>query len=353
MNILFIVNNLSNAAGTERVTCNLANLFSNKLGYHITIANRETKKENVFFPLSSEIEVIALGKNYLLFYKNLNKLIKDMRPDVILVHNMGKLSLLASFLNIPETTSFYTLEHGVFSSRPSWVKFLSKVLYKKYKKIVTLTEHDMKSYQSFHKNVIKIPNISPYDVIDLSNTYDIESRKVIAVGRLTYEKNFVALLKSWEQVEKYYPDWSLDIYGEGEDRTQLERYIIEHKLNNVILKGNVLDLSVAYKTASFLVMSSRYEGLGLVLIEAQSFGLPLISFDCPYGPGEIIHHNTDGLLVRDQNIQELSRAIVELIGNISKRERFSKNAYLSAKKYTKNDILKKWSEIIGLNQNVL
>lgn len=342
MNILFIVNNLSNAGGTERVTCNLANLFSEKLGHSITIVNRETKKEEVFFPLNTEIKVMALGKNYLLFYKNINKLIKELKPDVILVHNMGKLSLLASFLNIPETTSFYTLEHGVFSSRPSWVKFLSKVLYKKYKKIVTLTEHDMKSYQSFHKNVIKIPNISPYDVINLSNTYDIESRKVIAIGRLTYEKNFMALLKAWKILKDSYPNWYLDIYGEGEEKELLANYIAQNNLHNVTLKGSKQELIDVYQTASFLVMSSRHEGLPLVLIEAQSFGLPLISFDCPFGPKEIIENGHTGYLVEDQNIDKLSARIFELMKHDNIRSVFSQNAIKASEKYSALVILEIW-----------
>lgn len=342
MNILFIVNNLSNAAGTERVTCNLANLFSNKLGYNITIANRETKKENVFFPLSSEIEVIALGKNYLLFYKNLNRLIKDMRPDIVLVHNMGKLSILASVLNIPDTTSFYTLEHDIFSSRPIWVKCLSRVLYKRYKKIISLTDHDMKNYQKFHKNVIKIPNISPYDVTTLSNSYDINTKKVIAIGRLAPQKNFIALLQAWKKVQDVYPEWHLDIYGEGEERELLLDYIVHNKLTTVMLKGNCLDLPEVYKSASFLVMSSKYEGWGLVLIEAQSFGLPVISFDCPFGPRELIKDGQTGYLVNDQNIDELSEKIIKLISNNNIRCIFSKNARKAAEDYSTLVVLELW-----------
>ncbi|OOF45504.1 hypothetical protein BKK52_12580 [Rodentibacter trehalosifermentans] len=351
MNILFIVNNLSNAGGTERVVCNLANLFREKLNYTVTIVNRETTKDRVYFSLDENIEVQALGKNYFYFYRNLNQYIKDQKPNIILVHNMGKLSVFSSFLKIPKETKLFSLEHVAFQSRSSWLRTLSKIIYKKYYVIIALTQKDKADYDSFHQNVICIPNISAYDVTILNNTYDISSKTVIAIGRLTYQKNFLALLEAWKGIQERCNDWYLEIYGEGKERILLEEYIAKNHLTTVTLKGNQPDLSDVYKKASFLVMSSRYEGLGLVLIEAQSFGLPLVSFDCPYGPGEVIKNEYNGYLVENQNIAMLENKIIDLIACREKRQIFAENANLSAKKYTKDNILKHWSDIIGLNKN--
>ncbi|MDG2960983.1 glycosyltransferase family 4 protein [Bisgaard Taxon 10/6] len=342
MKILFLVDGLYNAGGTERVVCNLANLFSKELGCTVIIANRTTTKENVYFSLNDKIKVEALGKNYFHFYRNLNKFIKEQQPSIILIHNMGKLSLFSSFLKIPKNCKLLSLEHVAFQSRPYWVRILSKVVYKKYHQIIALTQNDKMAYSVFHQNVISIPNISAYDVTTLNNVYNTKSKKVIAVGRLTYQKNFLALLTAWKGIQERYSGWDLAIYGEGEDRKVLEEYITENKLTTVTLKGNQTDLSDAYKKASFLVMSSHYEGFGLVLIEAQSFGLPLISFDCPYGPSEIIKNNHNGYLVENQNIKLLENKIADMMNQEERRALFSKNAKEDALRFSSAAILEQW-----------
>lgn len=346
MKILFIVNNLHTPGGTERVVCNLANLFTEILHYDIIITNRETTKEDVYFSLNENIDVLALGKSYLHFYQNLNKFIKEQQPDIVLVHNMGKLSVFSAFLRIPKGTKLFSLEHVAFQSRPSWLKVLSELVYKKYHTIIALTQNDKAEYSRFHQSVITIPNISTYDVTTFHSEYDIKSKKVMAVGRLTYQKNFLSLLEAWKGIQERYSDWCLEIYGEGEERLLLEEYIAKNNLITVTLKGNESDLSSSYKKASFLVMSSLYEGLPLVLIEAQSFGLPLISFDCPYGPSEVIKDNYNGYLVENQNIKQLEYKMAEMISKEEQRILFFKHAKEDALRFSSAHILGQWKSLL-------
>ncbi|MDG4953476.1 glycosyltransferase family 4 protein [Actinobacillus equuli] len=346
MKILFIVNGLSEMAGTERVVCLLANLFSQDLGYEITIVNRKTDGDSVAYTLNNSIVVHRFSGNYLQFYLKLNKFIKEEYFDHILVHNMGKLALLCSLLKIPLNTKLCSLEHSSFISRPLWIRILSKILYKKFYNVISLTKADEKCYKKYNCNVITINNISPYSVEINNLEYDIFSKKIIAIGRLVHEKNFMALLKAWSLIFRKYPEWTLEIYGKGEEEILLNDYIKINHMYNVKLCGIRDNLSSVYADAAFLVMTSRYEGLGLVLIEAQSFHIPLIAFDCPYGPATVIEHNRNGLLVQNQNIEQLALAMESLILSPEKRLTFSENSKVVSKKYQKEHILSCWKDYV-------
>lgn len=340
MKILFIINSLLEKAGSERVACQLANLFHVVLGHNVTLANRFATRDKCAFDIHSEINYQCIMGSSFSFYRQIQSLIDDQQYDIIIVHNMGKLSLLCSLLNT-RCARLVSLEHVSFSSRAKWIRYASKILYRNFDSIVTLTERDRHEYAHWHSNVIKISNISPYSIHKKDH---IGHNKIIAVGRLTYQKNFIALIKAWEKISEQLPDWCIEIYGKGEDEYNLMQYIKQQKIRNISLKGVSDNMQNIYKSASFLVMTSRYEGLPMVLIEAQSFGVPIISFDCPYGPKEIIEHKKTGLLVENQNINELSHAIFHLSTHPDILYEYSENTFYSAQRYGHQVILSEWKE---------
>ncbi|WP_296283518.1 glycosyltransferase family 4 protein [uncultured Acinetobacter sp.] len=344
--VLFLVNSLTHKAGTERVVCVLANSMIKELNYSVSILNRDTNRANVAFDLDANVYIEPLVGNYLQFKSKIQKYINRENPDIIIVHNMGRLSLLCSFLKVPVGTKFISLEHVAYESRPNWVRFLYKYRSKKFNKIITLTNYDALAYLKFHHDVITIPNISPFDVEYNGSNYSHASKKIISIGRLTYQKNFQSLLLAWGLVQNKCKDWSLIIYGAGEDQYQLETMIKEMNLVSVELKGPVNDIASIYKAASFYVMSSRFEGLPMVLIEAQSFGLPIVSYDCPHGPADVIVHNENGFLVEDQNFHKLAENMLVLINDKEKRYNMSAMAKKNAKKFSQKNILKSWENLV-------
>lgn len=323
----------------------MANIFSEELYYSVCIINRDAKKDDSAYFLNDDVNVLAIGGGYLDFFMGLNSYIKNSKPDTIIVHNMGRLSLLCSMLDI-KGLRLVSLEHVAFSIRPQWVKFLSKKLYKNISQVVTLTNNDALSYKRFHNNVVKINNISPFDVEDFNSVYNSESKNIIAIGRLTYQKNFEDLLKAWDLVLNQKEEWTLSIYGKGEDRNKLEHIIRERNLKNVYLRGEITNVEEIYCSAAFYVMSSRFEGLPMVLIEAQSLGLPIVSYDCPHGPSEVIENNVTGYLVENHNIQELARAMLNLIESSVLREQFSKRAKEHAIVYSKRTVIEAWIKVV-------
>lgn len=345
MKVVFFINSLKYKSGTERVACVLANLFSDILKWNISIINRDTDFSQVAYKLSEDIKIFECTGGYFDFFKKSQIIINDIKPDFIISHNMGKLSLLLTFLNRGQA-NLISLEHVAFSVRPKLVRLLSKILYKRVDQVVVLTEQDKKSYSPFHKNIIKINNISPYD-LDENLIYDVSSKDIIAVGRLTYQKNYESLLESWELISGKSPEWNLKIYGTGENQDNLKKIITERKLKNVMLMGSASNIDEIYKKAAFFVMSSRFEGLPMVLIEAQTFGLPIVSYDCPHGPSEVIDHELNGLLVDNQDSNALAKAIQRLIDQPEVRLEYSKSAKERAQRFTTTSILKEWKNLLG------
>lgn len=341
MKILFLINSLKNKSGSERVACILANKLVENLDYEITIINRDANSKEVAYYLNKKIHVEKISGSYFQFYKGLSDYINKEQPDKVIVHNMGKLSLLCAFL--PKVKKLVTLEHVSFVSRPKSVRLLSRIFYKRIDQVITLTQNDKVQFDKFHSNVLVIPNFSPFPIASQPQN---NNKQIVTIGRLTDQKNYIHLLQAWEKIYQSIPDWQLNIYGEGEHKEMLQNYISQHFLKNVSLKGSTSNVKEVYEQSSFFVMSSKYEGLPMVLIEAQSFGLPIVSYNCPYGPSDVIQENQNGLLVEDQNIDKLAEAILKLASSPNLLDRFSQKSLLNAKKYQPEQILKIWNEKI-------
>ncbi|ELX04802.1 glycosyltransferase family 4 protein [Acinetobacter baumannii] len=339
MNLLFIINSLKDKSGSERVAVELANKMSAIEDYDITLLNRESNKNSTAYPVADNVNVIALDGNLFQFYQKLKKHIAASNYDVVVVHNMGKLSLLCAF--VPNIKKLVILEHVSFVSRPQKIQILSKLLYRKIDQVVTLTQNDKEQFDKFHSNVIVIPNFSPFSIASQPQN---NSKQIVTIGRLTDQKNYIHLLQAWNKICQTIPDWQLNIYGEGEHQEILQDYIKQQSLKNVSLKGSTSNVKEVYEQSSFFVMSSKYEGLPMVLIEAQSFGLPVVSYNCPYGPSDVIRDSKNGFLVEDQNVDELAAAILKLALSPHLLEQFSQSSLLNAKKYQPEQILRMWIE---------
>ncbi|WP_180060327.1 glycosyltransferase family 4 protein [Acinetobacter sp. YH12135] len=339
MKILFLINSLKSKSGTERVAIELANKLSFIANYDVTLLNRESIKSNTAYPVSDNVNVVTISGNFLEFYKKLKIHVSLHLYDMVIVHNMGKLSLLCALL--PKIKKLVTLEHVSFVSRPKKVQILSKFFYKWVDQVVTLTQKDKEQFDKFHSKVIVIPNFSPFPIVPKST---FSSKQIVTIGRLTDQKNYLHLLKAWKKIYQMIPEWHLNIYGEGEHKKMLEDYIKQNSLQQVILKGSTSNVEDVYRNSDFFVMSSKYEGLPMVLVEAQSFGLPIISYNCPFGPADIVQNDVNGFLVEDQNIQELSDAILTLAMSPEVLISFSEKSLVKAQEFQSDRIIKLWSE---------
>ncbi len=342
--IVFIINSLQNRSGAERVACLLANLFVEELGYNVTIINRTTEKNDVVYLLNKSVNIVSFKGNPLKFFKKVQCYVENNKPRTIILHNMGKLSLLFCFL-VKYQTKLISLEHGAFVSRAFWVKVLSSVLYKRIDLIVVLNEVDKVELLKINSKVLKIYNPSPFQELSVGN-YSCERKVAIALGRLHPEKNFEHLIIAWSRLGVKTNGWTLKIYGKGSEFSKLSSLINTNKQKNIILMGEIENVKLAYAEAAFYVMTSKNEGLPMVLIEAQSNGIPIVSYDCPHGPGEIVNHDIDGLLVQNQNIDAFSSALYKMLSSYELRKNFSKESLRSSNRFSNTKILALWKSVL-------
>jgi glycosyltransferase involved in cell wall biosynthesis len=214
--------------------------------------------------------------------------------------------------------------------------------------LTVLTQSDNDTYARALGDAVRleqIPNAAP--ALD-ADPPALDRPLIVAAGRLTLQKGFDMLIAAFAQVVQRHPDWMLRICGDGPQRRSLERLIIEHELsNNVLLMGPVDRLDLQMSQASMYVLSSRYEGLPMVMIEAMSLGLPVVSFDCPTGPGEVIENGRSGVLVPDGDVNALAAAMLELIEDPDRRRALGAGAAARSDDFALASIGPRWEALIA------
>jgi len=227
----------------------------------------------------------------------------------------------------------------------AWSKNLVGHL-KKLDHLVVLTEKDREAWTEL-EHVVAIPN--PLSLIP-SVISPLAEKRVIAVARYSHEKGIDLLLRAWSEVENYVDEWRLDIFGEG-DRTpyeyQIERLGIDK--SRCQLHGRTDNVEREYCNSSLFVLSSRFEGFGMVIVEAMACGLPVVAFDCPWGPRSIITEGVDGLLAENGNPLSLAQGLVVLMNDADKRQAMSAAAVKKVQRFQIAQIAQQWKHLFEDN----
>ena len=343
--LIFIISSLQNHGGTERVATLLANNLSGY--YDVTILSRNINGKGNSYILNSHVKDIKFNCNNIAFSFRVKDYVNKESPDIVIIHTMSKLTPTLLFSGL-KANKIWSIEHTSFLFSTFLFRSLRRFLYKKLSKVVTLTERDKENYKDFVKEVEVIPNASPFSIT--TTPYQAHSTKVVTIGNLEHHKGYDLLLNAWKPISLSYPNWTLEIYGLGSEETNLKEFCKDNNIETVFFKGITNNPLKVYDSAAMYVMSSRYEGLPLVLIEAQSRGLPIVSFDCPYGPAEVVNNKVDGLLIEPNNISALTDSILTLITNRFLREQYSFNSTENARRFTEKNIISKWVALIESNQ---
>lgn len=379
MKILYVQDKMHNYAGMERILSAKMNYLVEKSDNKVFFMTYEQQNKELPFKLSNEVTYIpintpiarreeysfvkwifAFHKTRELFRTHFYSLIKKINPDLIIctVYTFSVLDIIikTSYLYdkkiiIESHTKASTI---VMSNKFQYNKLVSHVIKRwdyyilkqlKYTScIVTLTKADTKFWNKYANRVEVIPNM----ITILPNTVsNYNSKRIISVGRYSYEKGYDMLIKAWSIVTKKFPEWKLYIYGNGDVSEYIS--LIKHSQleESVFCMPATKDIVSEYTKSSIYVMSSRYEGFGLVLTEAMSCGLPCISFDCPYGPSEIIKDGEDGYLVEKNDINMLAEKMQVLMGDITLRSQMGMNAQINVNRYNIDNVMKKWIDLFN------
>ena len=352
--IVFFIQNFSRSAGSERVTSIIANELV-KQGYDVSVLSI-CGDNTCYYSLDNRIKLYTLfnkesvnnRKEFFAVLSNLKKFYNTHKVDLV-IDIFAALSIYTVILKKKFGFKNLTWEHFNYKVNTGMNKIGRKMAVRFSDQIVTLTNTDKHYYLDDNKIKGKIDyiyNPSPYQNV-ISN-YDRE-HLIVSVGRLTSQKGFDRLINVWELVEKKC-DWKLMIFGDGDDKDILQEQIDNKHLKNIKLMGAVKNIDEYYNKSSIYVSTARYEGLPMTMIEAQSFGIPIVSFDYDTGPKEIVNDNHNGFIIEqgdeESMIRNCSEKLLLLVNNEELRTSFSHDAYNSSLRFTTDSIISKWINLL-------
>lgn len=369
MKLIYCTHSICNPGGMERVLLNKIAYLVAHTDWEILLITTDQKNRPSFYPLPEGVRWMDLDINYsddndkgtIQKIKGYLRRKKIHRQKLTAILNKERADVMVSLF--PSESSFYpSLKDGskkvlelhfnklfrLQYNRTGLMGLIDRLrtwqderMVRKFDKFVVLSEED-KGYWGAMPNLCVIPNAA----LRMSDTYaEGDKKRVIAVGRLDYQKGFDRLVEAWRIVQqnKAYADWHLDIFGQGEWKEMLQAQIDGYGLQeSVKLNAPTQQIGKEYTNSSMLVMSSNYEGFPMVMIEAMACGLPAVSFDFKCGPKDIIRHGENGLLVKNNDIQGLAEAMMKLMGNEELRRQMSVEARKVTETYSEEVVMKKW-----------
>ena len=361
------------AGGVERVVSFKASYFAEVYNYDVSIIVTEGTDRDCFFPLSEKVKVVNLNLGfeelwkasfvkkiflYLMKQFRYRRMLKSelmrIRPDITISVLRREINFINSIpdgshkigelhVNRSNYRNFTSRDNNLvkrFFAR-FWMNDLLRHL-KKLDRMIVLTEDAKRDWPEL-SNVQLIPDPIPFKVDQVST---LSSKRVVSIGRYAYEKGNDLLLRAWAKVEKQCQDWTLDIYGQGNQtpyRELMQELGIDEK--RCRLHGSITDVKNIYQGCSVFTLPSRFEGFGLVIIEAMACGVPVVVFDCENGPRNIITTNFDGILVKPFDVNEYADSLLRLIQDDQLLSQMGKRAHESSKCYLIEDIAQKWKDL--------
>ena len=369
MKIVYCNHSVYNPGGMERVMLAKIAWLMKRGGYEISLVTTDQKGRPPFFPIPEGVRMKDLDINYsddnpkgplakifgylwrrCLHRKRLTEYLMQERPDITISLYPCESSFIPSIKDGSKKilelhfNKFFRIQYGRSGILGAIDRMRTKSdekLVRRFDKFIVLTEEDA-SYWGHLPNLEVIPNAALMKAPSDSRAHG--TKRVIAVGRLDFQKGFDRLVKAWELIPAAMRDvWRLDIFGQGEWLRMLDEMIVEKGLQDSVKihppTKNILD---EYLASAFLAMSSHWEGLPMVLIEAMSLGLPAVSFDFKCGPKDLIENGVNGLLVPEGDIPGLAKAMQRLMEDSALLERMRVEAVRVREKYTEQAIMAKW-----------
>lgn len=353
--LLYITTNLQGSGGVSRILSVKLNHLIENYGYTVHVITTNNKSDTFFYGFNSnivfhKIDFEDFGLSHLLKYKNrLQEIADEINPNVIINCDNGlKGSLLPYLIN---TAALIYERHGsrhlktftrIEGLKNKLANFILDRSLHKYKAFIVLNEEEKKHWNANNVKVLS----NPLWFNPLQRTNKLQNKVALAIGRHSVEKQFDVLLKTWQKVVVDFPDWTLKVYGEKDDKLKLENLVDKLNLkNHVQLYKPTKNIDQVYKNASMLLNTSSSEAFGLVIMEAMAFGLPVIAFDAVSGPKALILNEKNGFLVKNNDVQAYADRVRILIQDEKLRQAMGKSSKESVKKLNLESIMKQWHHL--------
>lgn len=357
MRILYLTDQMYLHGGAERIIANKMNYLIQNDGHEVFLITSEQKGNSFVYELDNRLHHIDLGINYHretsyfspknlqkmpIHYWKLRRKIRQIRPDVIVQvsYSPDQYFLPWMLKKIPKIKEFHSSGSVML---PGTNQYKLAVLFKNYDQLVVLNDSEVQYYPGMSISII--PNFTNNSAVK-----EILPREktIIAAGRIAPVKQFDKLVKIWSKLANKYPDWTLKIFGDGTeyDVNIVQNLIHQYQIsNNTKIMGAVSDLQSELEKSALYAMTSLTECFPMVLLEAQSAGVPVVSFDCPNGPKHIVNTMHNGILVTDQDEEAFAQALAALMENEDLRLRYANDSISSVEKYGKAKVMQKWNDL--------
>ncbi len=370
MKLIYCIASVYNPGGMERVLLNKLHWFIRQKGYDLTVVTTDQNGRPPFYDFPKGVRMLDLGLNYSAdnrrsplvkissyFWKRrlhrhrLANLLRQEKADIVVSLYPSESSFIPRIKDGSKKVlelhynKFFRLQYnrrGLLGLADRFRTWQDERIVRRFDRFVVLTKEDA-GYWGTLPNLMVIPNAALQTTTLQANTHT--SRRVIAVGRLDYQKGFDRLIEAWHLLPAdLHKTWRLDIFGQGEWQEMLAQQIRGFNLEDSIqIHPPTMDIVQEYASSTFLVMTSHYEGFPMVMIEAMSCGLPVVSFDYPCGPRDIIQQETNGLLVPDGDLQALALAMQQLMSDEALRTRLGSAALKVTETYNEDNVMKQWT----------
>lgn len=361
MKVLYVFRSLAVWGGIERVLVEKMNYLVSMFGFDVYMLTTDQGLHPIPYQLENRVHLVDLGIQFhyqyrysslrklldgwertMVFEKRLLEKILQINPDLIVCTTADPVySIVKVKGGIPLVVESHSISTRTLGEKGFLQRYIAHLLKKGLNscaRIVSLTERDAADWREIQPQVEVIPDIVH---LNKGKIASLENKHVIWVGRFDYQKRPLDIIKIWQLVHPRFKDWHLDIYGEGELRRELEKEITSLDMN-IHLHQPTDFIFDAYRNSSILVSTSLFEPFGLVLPEAMSCGLPVVAFDCPYGPADIISDGVDGFLIKNRDINAFADKVCQLIEAEDLRRRMGQHGIVSSQRYRADVIMPKW-----------
>lgn len=369
MKIVFIYRYFTTTGGVERTLIDKANYLVQQ-GHSVTIVTFEQGQHPFAYKVDDRIEHFELDCRRFTLYRypicqriyklwqmnrrfvhRWNAFVNEIKPDVVVTTtNSG--DFLREILTARDKTNIIVESHTAFIYdmgskslvRKLWLKRYIHIV-KRCKMIISLTQGDAQFWRKHKANRVQVLT-NPLTIYpEMICNVEKDPYRIIFVGRFDKVKRIDMLISAFSLITEKYPQWHIDIYGDGDEKVFISQLINSMHLNECIkIHQPTSDIFSEYSKSQMLVLCSRYEGFGLVLLEAMSCGIPCVSFDCPYGPPEIIQDYYNGLLAKNGDVKDLANKMEWLINHPEERYTMGLNAHQYVARFKKEEVMKDWEK---------
>ena len=357
MRILYLIPKLNVSSGVAKITSQKANFFIENSENSVAIVTQNKGNEPLFFNLNEEVKLfdIVLEGNAFSFIKayktQIKSILSEFKPDVIVIADNGLKALLFCHLIKTKVPVVLEIHCSKFVSENRFDSFLSKL---KHNLIVKIRAFGIKSFdnivmlseESINEWNIKKATIIPNPVAQNSLLSDISNKKILCVTRNSYEKGLDRIIPISLAIQQKYPDWIFDVFCDDKGFYDINNLISKNKLVNIKIHKPKNEINEAYLSSSIYISTSRFEVFPLVILEAMSFGLPIVAYDCPIGNQSIIT-NDFGFLIKDGDENEFIDKLEMLISDKELQVKMGKMAKLASEKYDSKTIFKQYNKYLN------